>query len=164
MINVGHGGHTNEVYGDLYVRSAAGTNVVNVSDAADLLAPVVSIDTHTDAGSLYTEVSFGFGKIDAADGGTASLGVAGGYEFNGSAEDYTVNGTAPDTAVTVTTNSSFSSQVDILGNSGSLTVNAARGRRCRERRRRFEHPGREPGHHQRESRCGSGFAQHQRSG
>ena len=122
-INVGDGGHTNLIFGDLYVQAAAGPNRVNVNDSADLLVPPISINQHTDASSLYTEVFIGYGRIDVADGGTAFLNVTAGSNLGGPFVLCTVNGTAPNTAVTLTTSPAAKSVVNIAANSGTVTVN-----------------------------------------
>ncbi len=123
-VNVGDAGTASGIFGDLYVQAAAGPNTVNVDDSADSLAEPVTIDRHTDGGLLYTDVSIASGTIDVADGGTASLNVSGGAYFESDSNEYTVNATTPNTAVTLTTtDGSRGNEVDILGNSGNLTVN-----------------------------------------
>jgi hypothetical protein len=123
-VNVGNNGATNEVLGDLYVQAVGDPDVVTVDDSASIVGDPVTVGPHTDSGVLYTQVTTGHGRIDVSDSGTTSLSVSGGSNpYYGGTNIYTVNGTTPHTAVTLTTSAAGQSVVNVLGNSGTLTVN-----------------------------------------
>jgi hypothetical protein len=121
-VNVG-GGNTNELAGNLFVRAGAGSNAVTVDDSQSIVGLPVTVGTHLEADTTFTEVNTGLGTVDVADRETTSLSVLSGYNYLGGTKVYTVNGTAPDTAVSLTTSTKGPSVVNVQASSGPLTVN-----------------------------------------
>ena len=131
-VNVGNGGLTNEVHGNLLVRNAEGHTTLNVDDSADTSPSTVTLSVGDDAGhpsGVIDGLTAGSVTFRASDVSSVTLdGGKGGNTFNVNNTPTNAAGTAGGPTITLNTGAGNDQvTVDATGAGTQLNVDGGTG-------------------------------------